>query len=94
MECQLLPVLLLLLLGASGRRGQGQGPEEPPPEEDGVLVLTQHSLDRALQEHHALLVEFCECLGPVGWGQAGFAPRAPQEGAGPGHVEAHTEAPG
>ncbi|XP_019843957.2 protein disulfide-isomerase A2 isoform X1 [Bos indicus] len=36
-------------------------PEEEPPEEDGVLVLSRQTLGQALQEHPALLVEFCEC---------------------------------
>uniref|UniRef100_A0A8C9AVD1 protein disulfide-isomerase n=1 Tax=Prolemur simus TaxID=1328070 RepID=A0A8C9AVD1_PROSS len=70
MDSQLLPVLLLLLLGASGPWGQGQGPEgsseelleEPPeeqvPREDGILVLSRRTLGLALREHPALLVEF------------------------------------
>nr|XP_012593253.2 protein disulfide-isomerase A2 [Microcebus murinus] len=70
MDSQLLPVLLLLLLGASSPWGQGQGPEgspeelleEPPeekvPREDGILALSRHSLGLALQDHPALLVEF------------------------------------
>jgi hypothetical protein len=79
MNDQLLPVLLLLLLlGASGP--QGQEPEGPSgelsealpgdevPKEDGVLVLSHHTLSLALQEHAALLVEFCECLGYRVWG--------------------------
>ncbi|XP_045396924.1 protein disulfide-isomerase A2 isoform X2 [Lemur catta] len=69
MDSQLLPVLLLLL-GASGPWGQGQGPEgsseelleEPPeeqvPREDGILVLSRRTLGLALREHPALLVEF------------------------------------
>ncbi|XP_036771890.2 protein disulfide-isomerase A2 isoform X2 [Manis pentadactyla] len=75
---QLLPVLVLLVLGALGPWGQGSGPggplEEPPeqvPEEDGILVLSQHTLGLALQEHPALLVEFyapwcghCKALAP------------------------------
>ncbi|KAG3259316.1 protein disulfide-isomerase A2 isoform X4 [Ictidomys tridecemlineatus] len=68
MDGQLLPVLLLFLLGASGL--QGQGPERPSedlleetpgeevPKEDGVLVLDHHTLGLALQEYPALLVEF------------------------------------
>ena len=77
MDGQLLPVLLLLL-GASGLWGQGPGPggplEEPPEEqppkeepleEDGVLVLSRQTLGQALQEHPALLVEFCECQASV-----------------------------
>eukprot|EP00069_Balaena_mysticetus_P016023 bmy_01864T0 len=80
MDGQLLPVLLLLL-GASGLWGRGPGPEgtleeppeeeppeEEPPEEDGILVLSRQTLGLALREHPALLVEFCECLGPVGLG--------------------------
>ncbi|XP_006894969.1 PREDICTED: protein disulfide-isomerase A2 [Elephantulus edwardii] len=69
MDCQLLPVLLLLLLKASVLWGQGSGPHEPSgeppeqvpqgvPEEDGVLVLNGSTLTLALQEHSALLVEF------------------------------------
>uniref|UniRef100_A0A8D2HQQ1 protein disulfide-isomerase n=1 Tax=Urocitellus parryii TaxID=9999 RepID=A0A8D2HQQ1_UROPR len=70
MDGQLLPVLLLFLLGASGLQGQGQGPERPSedlledtpgeevPKEDGVLVLDHHTLGLALQEYPALLVEF------------------------------------
>ncbi|XP_040829598.1 protein disulfide-isomerase A2 [Ochotona curzoniae] len=70
-------LLLLLLLGTPGLQSQGQEPVEEPPEaespseEDGVLVLSQHSLGRALQEHRALLVEFyapwcghCQALAP------------------------------
>lgn len=75
MNRQLLTVLLLLLLGVSGPWGQGQDPQgpledvpkEPPgeevPKEDGVLVLSNRTLSLALQEHPALLVEFCECQG-------------------------------
>ncbi|XP_027796333.2 protein disulfide-isomerase A2 [Marmota flaviventris] len=70
MDGQLLPVLLLFLLGASGLQGQGQGPERPSedlledtpgeevPKEDGVLVLNHRTLGLALQEYPALLVEF------------------------------------
>uniref|UniRef100_A0A8D2DNJ7 protein disulfide-isomerase n=1 Tax=Sciurus vulgaris TaxID=55149 RepID=A0A8D2DNJ7_SCIVU len=70
MDRQLLPVLLLLLLGASGLQGQGQGPERPSedlledapgeevPQEDGILVLNHRTLGLALREHPALLVEF------------------------------------
>lgn len=72
---QLLPVLVLLVLGALGPWGQESGPggplEEPPeqvPEEDGILVLSQHTLGLALREHPTLLVEFCECMGPEGLG--------------------------
>ncbi|XP_047637085.1 protein disulfide-isomerase A2 isoform X2 [Phacochoerus africanus] len=69
----LLGLLLLLLLGASGLRGQGPGPvgpsegppdeeeeqeEEEVPEEDGILVLNRRTLGLALREHPALLVEF------------------------------------
>uniref|UniRef100_A0A8C3WKA4 Protein disulfide-isomerase A2 n=1 Tax=Catagonus wagneri TaxID=51154 RepID=A0A8C3WKA4_9CETA len=67
MDSRLL-LVLLLLLGASGLRGQGPGPrgplEEPPeeeeevPEEDGILVLNRRTLGLALREHPALLVEF------------------------------------
>ncbi|XP_006873976.1 PREDICTED: protein disulfide-isomerase A2 [Chrysochloris asiatica] len=70
MDSQLLPaLLLLLLLAASGPRGQGTGsreasgnsPEQVPegiPEEDGILVLNGSTLCLALQAHRALLVEF------------------------------------
>lgn len=76
MDSQLLPVLLLLLLGALGLWGQGPGPggpseepqEEEVPEEDGILVLSHRTLGLALQEHPALLVEFCECTGSAGLG--------------------------
>lgn len=82
MDGQLLLVLLLLLLGASGPWGQGPGPEGPSEEllkeefpeeevteeENGILVLSRRTLARALQEHPALLVEFCECSGPAGLG--------------------------
>ncbi|XP_007955666.1 protein disulfide-isomerase A2 [Orycteropus afer afer] len=83
MDCKLLPaLLLLLLLKASGSRGQepepgepsGEAPEQVPegvPEEDGVLVLSRHTLGLALQTHPALLVEFyapgcghCKALAP------------------------------
>lgn len=77
MSRQLLPVLLLLLR-ASCPWGQEQGPkspsEEPPeeeiPKEDGILVLSRHTLGLALWEHPALLVEFCECWGQWSWGPA------------------------
>lgn len=74
MDDRLLTVLLLLL-GVSGPWGQGQEPEGPSevlpeessgeevPKEDGILVLSHHTLSLALQEHPALMVEFCECLG-------------------------------
>lgn len=39
--------------------------EEEPLEEDRVLVLSQQTLGQALQEHPALLVEFCECRASV-----------------------------
>lgn len=79
MDSQLLLVLLLLLLGASGPRGQGPGPggpeeeppEEEPPEEDGILVLSQRTLGLALRRHRALLVQFCECTGPRAGGPTG-----------------------
>lgn len=75
MDGQLL-LVLLLLLGASSLWGQEPGPggpleeplEEEVLEEDGILVLSQRTLGLALQEHPALLVEFCECSGPVGLG--------------------------
>lgn len=71
MDDRLLPVLLLLL-GVSGPWGQGQEPEGPSEalpeesireEEDGILVLNNRTLNLALKEHSALMVEFCECLG-------------------------------
>lgn len=82
MDGQLLSVLLLLLLGALSLRGQGPGPggpsEEPGkeevPEEDGILVLSHRTLGRALQEHPALLVEFCECTGSAGLGDPPVSP--------------------
>lgn len=73
MDGRLLPVLLLLL-GVSGPWGQGQEPEGPSevlpeestgeevPKEDGILVLSHNTLSQALQEHPALMVEFCECF--------------------------------
>nr|XP_004056912.3 protein disulfide-isomerase A2 isoform X1 [Gorilla gorilla gorilla] len=79
MSRQLLPVLLLLLLRASCPWGQEQGarspseepPEEEIPKEDGILVLSRHTLGLALREHPALLVEFyapwcghCQALAP------------------------------
>lgn len=72
-----LQLVLLLLLAASGLRGQGLGPggpeeeapeEEEVPEEDGILVLSQRTLGLALRKHRTLLVQFCECTRPVGWG--------------------------
>lgn len=69
MDGRLLPVLLLLL--CAGPWGQGQEPEGPSevlPEEstgeedDGILVLSHNTLSQALQEHPALMVEFCECF--------------------------------
>lgn len=84
MDGPLLSVLLLLLLGAWGLGGQGPepgGPSEEPgkeeevPEEDGILVLSHHTLGRALQEHPALLVEFCECTGSAGLGDPPVSPR-------------------
>lgn len=81
MDGRLLPVLLLLL-GVSGPWGQGQEPEGPSevlpeestgeevPKEDGILILSHNTLSQALQEHPALMVEFCECsasgLGTLG----------------------------
>lgn len=74
MDDRLLPVLLLLL-GVSGSWGQGEEPggpskvlpeepiEEEVPKEDGILVLNYQTLSLALQEHSALMVEFCKCLG-------------------------------
>lgn len=74
MDDRFLPVLLLLL-GVSGSCGQGEEPGGPPevlseesigeevPEEDGILVLNNQTLSLALQEHSALMVEFCKCLG-------------------------------
>uniref|UniRef100_A0A8C7BHL2 Protein disulfide-isomerase A2 n=1 Tax=Neovison vison TaxID=452646 RepID=A0A8C7BHL2_NEOVI len=75
-----LPLVLLLLLVASGLRGQGLepgGPEEEPPEEeevpeeDGILVLSQRTLGLALRKHRTLLVQFyapwcghCKALAP------------------------------
>lgn len=90
MDSQLLPVLLLLLLRASGPRGQGPGTEGPsgePPEEgvseeDGVLVLSRHTLSLALREHPALLVEFCECTGSAGLG----VPQGPPSEFDPSHT--------
>lgn len=82
MDSQLLSVLLLLLLGALSLRGQGPepgGPSEEPgkeevPEEDGILVLSHRTLGLALQEHPALLVEFCECTGSAGLGDPQVSP--------------------
>lgn len=83
MDSQLPSVLLLLLLGALSLRGQGPEPgapsEEPGkeevPEEDGILVLSHRTLGLALQEHPALLVEFCECTGSAGLGDPQVSPR-------------------
>lgn len=91
MDSQLLPVLLLLLLQALGPRGQGpgtEGPLEEPPkeefsEEDGVLVLSRHTLSLALREHPALLVEFCECTGAAGLG----VPQGRPVGLNPPHIQ-------
>lgn len=74
MDDRFLPVLLLLL-GVSGSWGQGEEPRGPSealpeepigeevPKEDGILVLNHRTLSLALQEHPALMVEFCKCLG-------------------------------
>ncbi|XP_012910789.1 protein disulfide-isomerase A2 [Mustela putorius furo] len=75
-----LQLVLLLLLAASGLRGQGLGPggpeeeapeEEEVPEEDGILVLSQRTLGLALRKHRTLLVQFyapwcghCKALAP------------------------------
>lgn len=93
-----LPLVLLLLLAASGLRGQGPGPggpeEEPPeeevPEEDGILVLSQRTLGLALRKHRALLVQFCECTGPGPW--AGGPTRA-AEGVQPPTLWTHERLP-
>ncbi|XP_062957254.1 protein disulfide-isomerase A2 [Cynocephalus volans] len=68
MDCQLLPVLLLLwALGPQGQRQEPESPseelleespEEEVPQEDGILVLNSRTLGLALREHPALLVEF------------------------------------
>ncbi|KAB0401635.1 hypothetical protein E2I00_007293, partial [Balaenoptera physalus] len=68
-----------------GLWGRGPGPEgaleeppeEEPPEEDGILVLSRQTLGLALREHPALLVEFCECLGPGGVDRTCLLPAGP-----------------